>query len=602
MLKFQIWKILPLILIFAAGIFATPTQADPSILPNVQGSEPTIDGIINLTEWTNSLLFNTTVDGKAAQVRVTSNNDNLYIGFNYTAVKYTPVNSTSFNNTLSENLDTHDWLVLQFDNNLDKKNLGSAENPDDVVVVDQYKDETYDGYANGTSYLKDVTQDGSYTFVNNTNDLTYEFSKPLESGDKNGSDISIARSVMQFKFNYYTNETSNSTAFTSTEWFTFRVNETGTGFALKSVSDVFINLNIVGNDGSDFIGLETSLVQYGFKVDYIVGNLTIKESDLNIIILNDDATIKDEQLNELVSYIELGGKVMIFLSSTASAASQKIADKFNMNFINTKIKDANNNTELKMSNSINEHVFLKGPSNVTDKVIENVQFESSGLNTTLMKSKSSYIFRQRYDMIDLFDSSDLKFASKTVSNITLAATFDLLKTGRVSLFASNDIVSNNQLTNADNLHMLLRLVPWNARLVNTIQINSLTLDKHTIMEDEKFTYSANVTDGFGNNNKDFQLLINLEQAHKAHVSITANSTDVWYNGTLQTKGHGNMEITTVAFLRGYGFAEGQVQHVFIDTHLDLYNKFSDLSPWIAIPFALSVFLVYLSIVKTKKKN
>ncbi len=605
MLKFQIWKILPLILIITAGLFATPAQADPFILPKIDGAGPTIDGNIAAAEWQDFLLFNATVNNQDAQIRVSSDDNNLYIGFNFTAPNFVPVDDNGFNATITENLDTHDWVVFQFDNNLDQKPMGTADSPDDAVIFDQYTNTAVDALINGTSYITDIDNegnaDGTYAFANVTDALTYEISKPLSSGDLNGSDIAIERSILQFRINNFFNQTSNSSSYSSTQWFTFRVNETGTGVAYKSVSNTTISLSIVSDDSSKYTGLSTVLDQYGFDVTTSIGNLTFGDVDLNIIVIDETSSVDDNNLDELVTYIELGGKVIIFLAE-GSGDSSKIAEKFNLEYLSESVKSPDNETMLTFSSTgFNSSLrYITANTNVTDRVIKDVGFTSGAFNkSSLFDSK--YMFRQEYHMQDIFNIDNFLYSNDTVnSNITIGASIDLMKTGRVSIFAGNSIVTNEFINYGDNMHLLLRMMPWNARLVNTLKINSVEIDDHAVNKTEPIKITINVTNGFDEYNADINVKAMLVRNDQAVFTLDLSSTTSVYEGVIETNVYGNMQIEVLAYLDGYGYAEGEIQQVFIDTQLNLYNSFSDISTLIMGIFVLSVFITVFTIIKSKE--
>ncbi|MCY3410350.1 MAG: hypothetical protein INQ03_01825 [Candidatus Heimdallarchaeota archaeon] len=624
MLRFRTWKLLSLIILLSVGIYSSPTYADPYLLPKVEtGSEPTIDGDLNTTstEWQDSLLFNTTIDGIDAQLRITSDDTNLYIGFNYTSTGFVPVNATANNSTSNLNLQTHDWLAFQFDNNLDGQSLATEESPDDAIIFNQFNNTVYDGLVNNNqSHIFWIdeeyngTQDGSFAFTNKTNDLTYEFAKPHVGNDSKGADISLSRNIFQLKVLAFNNQTSNSTTSHTTPWFTFRVNATGTGLAVNDISETVINFNVIG-ESDDYSAADTVFNQFGLNFTKGEGNLTINEDGMNIFILTDDAAVTDYQLELLTQYLELGGTAMIFLAP-GSDSSMDIAKLFGLDYLSNAVlnEDAESMLELTADNLNAENRFVSQDSNlVTDADVSNLKFSSSAFNMTNLFNTTAtpYVMRQEYMSSKIFDVEDFYYDvddNETIGdndvviddNYALGVTFDFLKGGRVTLFASSAILSDEYLTEADNMDFILRMLPWNARIVDTIEVHSVEIDNHAINETESINISINATDEFGNTIPGLKIKVQLLLASKVKLTLNLTSDSSIFTGQLTPAVTGSMKIKVIAYTEGYGFAEGPIQELFVNNQIDSYNDLSKLSIWIAILFIGSLVLMVYTVLRTKK--
>ncbi len=625
MSKFFKWKILMIILIVSVFSRSALVGSDPTIIPTIGegGIIPTIDGNLTSfdTEWVDSVILNTTISGYDTSIRILSDETNLYIGFNYTSVNYVPVNGTSYNSTSDQNLDTHDWVALQIDNNLDQKIYGSPSNPDDVMVVDQMMNSSaYDGFANGTSlaYFADTavngTNDGDAVIANETisgdDHLVYEFIKPHDVVDEEGSDYNLNRRILQFKISLFFNTTSNSSLSkaASSQWFSMRINETGTGIALESASNTTISINIVGDDTDGmYSGLNTSLSLFGFDTTVVTNNFSVNvDVYLNIFVISENSVISEDQFDALKAYLELGGKAIFFLSNSSTAASDDVAEKFNMDFLPNEIFD-NNETMLQLTaTDLVSMPYLGETSLTTNTSVSAMTFTSSAFNTSSSdnKTENPYVYFQDYHMYDLFDTT-FEIAYNTSDgqivsdDISLGVSFDLLKGARVTLFPSTSMISSDYLTMEDNLIYLLRLLPWNSRIVNTLQMNSVEINSHHFNVTDLLSITVNVTDEYG-------VDVSPSVMSSLHLSTTTiDSTELTgsasiYSGTLNITQDGSMTVKTYAFKEGYGFAEGTNKEILVNEDVSLGNELSHLSVWLIIIFIASIALVLYIIMKTKQ--
>ena len=598
--------------------------SDPTIIPTIgeSGIVPTIDGNLTSfdTEWADSVILNTTISGYDTSIRILSDETNLYIGFNYTSANYVAVNGTSYNSTSDQNLDTHDWVALQIDNNLDQQTYGSANNPDDVMVVDQMNSSAYDGFANGTSlsYFADTvangTIDGDAVSANETisgeEHLVYEFIKPHDVVDEEGSDYNLNRRILQFKISLFFNTTSNSSLSqaASSQWFSMRINETGTGIALESPSNTTVSINIVGdNTDGMYSGLNTSLSLFGFDTTVITNNFSLNDDVyLNIFVITENSVISEDQFEALKVYLELGGRAIFFLSNSSTSVSDNVAEKFNMDFLPNEVFD-NNETVLQLTAAdLVSMPYLGETSLATNTSVSAMTFTSSAFNTSSSdnKTENPYVYFQEYHMYDLFDTT-FEIAYNTSEgqieseDISLGVSFDLLKGGRISLFPSTSMVSSDYLTIEDNLIYLLRLLPWNSRIVNTLQVNSVEIDSHHYNLSDQISITANVTDEYG-------VDVSPSVISTLHLSTTTiDTTELTgsgsiYTGTLNITQDGSMTVKTYAFKEGYGFSEGTDQQLLVNEDVSLGNELSNLSVCLVLIFLVSVVLVVYIILKTKQ--
>lgn len=597
--------------------------ADSTIIPTIGegGIVPTIDGNLTSfdTEWLDSVVLNTTISGYDTSIRILSDETNLYIAFNYTSANYVPVNGTSYNSTSDQNLDTHDWIALQIDNNLDQKTYGTASSPDDVVVIDQMNSSSYDAYANGTSfaYFADTvangTDDGNAVSANTTigseDNLVYEFIKPHNVLDTNGSDYNLDRRILQFKISLFFNTTSNSSLSkaASSPWFSMRINETGTGIALESASNTTISINIVGDDtDGKYFGLNTSLSLFGFDTTVVTNNFSVNDDVyLNIFVITENSVISEAQFDALKAYLGLGGKAIFFLSNASTSVSDDVAEKFNMDFLPNEIFD-NNETMLQLTAAdLVTMPYLGETSLTTNTSVSSMTFTSSAFNTSssFNKTENPYVYFQDYHVYNLFDTT-FEIAYNTSEgqivsdDISLGVSFDLLKGGRITLFPSTSMVSADYLTVEDNLIYLLRLLPWNSRIVNTLQVNSVEINANHYNVTDVLSITVNVTDEYG---ADVSASV-ISTLHLATTTIGTSEltgTGSIYTGTITIVQDGSMTLKTFAFKEGYGFAEGVDQELLVNEDVSLGNELSKLSFWLVIIFLTSIAMVVYIIMKTK---
>lgn len=632
MLKIRNWNFILFITILLAAGLNSPNavNANPVILPELGDAlAPAIDGNISSfeTEWQGSVIFNTTINGYNTSIRVITDENNLYFAANLTYnsdYDYIPVNNTAYNTSTGLNLQGHDWAALQIDNNLDEQTYGTFESQDDVMVVNQYNTSFYDGKANGTSktYIADVVAEGfnngsaTVANVSGTYDkVVYEFSKPHTGSDEAGADFNLDQKVLQFKLGFFFNKTSNVTLSNAvaTEWYSLRINETGTGIALETVGNTTLALNLVNVPVDEFNAVETTLDLFGFDIGVNRSGIQIVEgAELQVIVVGNENDISDAEIAVLESYLALGGQALIFLSEDAPANSDKIAELFGFDYLSNRMYDQDrvNDTLLLESDDLSEMVFLDGPSLATDQTVASMEFTSGALNisSALNKTANPFILNQEYHMYNLFenelvydsdDNQTIDDGEEYAEDLAVGVSIDLLKGGRVSLFAGTSLVSDEFLLAEDNLYYLMRMMPWNARLTNTLNITHTEIDTHIIKRGGSISVTVNVTDGFGNLT-DAVITSTLIRVNSKIASIELTKNNDLYTGTIEDiDKFGSMTLKTVAFFEGYGFAEGEDQNLLVDDSLNLSNSLDDINFFMIVVFLLSVAIIVLVILRVR---
>ncbi len=574
-------------------VSSNPSQILPVTAP------PTLDGNVTTSEWQNSASFNGTLGNFPASVYVTSTNtSNLYFALNFTNPKFIPVNAS---NPVNQ---THDFMALQIDNNLDTANLGTKASPDDVMVIDQYntsaidaftstntsKPFTYDVSANGTQ-----NGSGKRLKINSTGQVGYEFTKPLYGSDLKGHDFNINNTgVLQFRFVSWFNQsaTANFSTAVTTKWFQVRLNSTGTGFAKaprEANTKVYFE-NIGGSANPSLVNLFNA---YGFNltvntVDSIF-NKTFDKNALVIVSISKNG-YSQNYIDGLINFVKNGGHAMVFLSTDSSSSlssSQSITSKLNIQLLNNVVLQKNQ-TSLNLTGFNQKLPFLKGNSTFTNAVPSNVSFDSSfALNLTTVHS-GGYVLDQRGMTYPMFTQSNLIYDSngnkkaddKTVlnDNLTLASTTDLEFGGRISLLPAN-LISNNFISKDGNFKYLLRMMPWSAGQIYRLNLNSFVMSTHNTSLGTTIRLTANVTNNFFtplNQAVSVQITVRRAGSPITHVTLLPEQNGSFV-GELKMQTFGWFTVDILSSSYGYGFATTKSQAMFISKPLPTYNSLSDLN-------------------------
>lgn len=639
------------IIFYALSILLVPsnTAGEITILPEIDGNGPQLNG--NLTaEWEDSVRYNADFNGNDANVFVQVNGSHIFVAFNYTSTSspLIPVNDTlptypGYN--LDYNNATHDWLALQFDNNLDRENIATQDSPDDILSIDQYRNETFDGLIQGNithPIVKDSdvnstnigTDEGNgfrsnyseFVFINEVDEVehfttVYEFVKPLASSDINGSDVDVYKTnILQFKFLYWMNQTANETiAFSqSTEWFTMRLNDTGTGINTKLLSETRIDIFMASADSSEFSGFNTILDQYGFDtVIHADTNVSsIATNDLSILLLGSTG-FSEIEIQNLIDNVKIGGTLLLFLDDEASL-SNTMAEKFGLTHLSNNIivpSGINQSENLLSLTFSNDLPFMDEPSSATNKSISNIKVTTSkGFNITGLNdlSVNRYLLSQDYHLYNLFnlpsdsvyDENNNLIVDETETNngISAGVAIDFVQGGRVAMFPSSMLASNANVTEGDFATYLLRLIPWVSRTVNTLNVQEMTISTHHVNRGESVFLSINVTDEFESTFPDsievnVTSKLSLGGDYIKTVSLDGSGSD--YSNEMEINRVGFMTIETTAFLLGYGFVKGPNQELVSEFSVGTFNDLSNLSYILAGFFLTTILIVFVTYQKTK---
>ncbi len=89
----------------------------------------------------------------------------------------------------------HDYFGIEFDRNGDNSIHGSLASPDDMILVNYFEPKAVDFYTHTFKVYEDTENNGvddvEGTIGASNGTIIAEFSKPLDSGDTNGYDISL---------------------------------------------------------------------------------------------------------------------------------------------------------------------------------------------------------------------------------------------------------------------------------------------------------------------------------------------------------------------------------------------------------------------------
>ncbi len=615
-------------LAFLMGMLLAPNtqgvSAEQHFLP-ITDVPPIIDGNITTQEWNESVQFNATIGGGHADVLLTTTNTSLFFALNFTNPEFVIVNAS---NPINQ---THDFVALQIDRNLDKKDLGTVESPDDVLVVDQYNATSYDGVTttNASAPLQaDVaingTNDGNAVRLNQTRNgetiLSYEFTKPASGEDVNGSDYNLHdTNFLQFRFVVWFNASANATfsdALT-TEWFTLRVNETGTGFALAPrPEDTRIYIDSLGQGDEE--GLKSVLELYGYNFtlnkDDSVFNTTEVEDDALVIVMVGKDGYSSSYINELTDFIRLGGQAIILLSNASNSAltaSRSIASKFGIDFLENRVlQNGDDVISIDSSNFNSRLIFTSGNSTALNREAQAVQFTSGVLNISKALDEE-LIQSQKFAIYNLFEGmNDLVYdengnlipdqAESYNENLSLGVAMDFQLGGRLAMFPTN-FLTDDYLTAADNIEYLLRMVPWAAKQIGRIQVNNFTISISNATYNDIVQITANVTDNFGGIIEDATVKVVLRRAGQPQLDLTLfHSGNGLFTGEFTPKTYGWQELEVDVFFYGYGFASASNVPLFVQKPEPTFNSLSDLNIFLVITGVASIALFITTYTRIKK--
>jgi len=622
------------------------TSADTHVLPKIAdgATPPAINGNITKTEWNTSVSFTTELHNNPTSVFVTTNSTYLFIGFNISTTSFTPVNDTvptTPGYPLGYNNATHDWFAVVIDNNIDQAvnstSIGTAAHPDDAVVLDQYVSGGYDGYANGSKTMP-FHPDSSITLTgpnantvltgnNGANDVvtardstssmvSYEIAKPLSKMDTAGSDFLLSNlGILQFSIFQWRASQANATVKSGhvdqTQWFSLRVNDTGTGLAIKAPSETKVNLVTNSPDSTAFDGFKTLSSLYGFSLttNSNLQNVTMTKYDLNIIVIRNDGTMSAADQTKVYDYVRTGGRAMLFLGDASSSVD--LASKFKVDLLRNSVYTDQNSTNLNVT-SFGSAVPLHSDM-LTNRTFSSLQMTSSALNTTtLFDNGTSFVADQRYQAYNLFnapngvvyDTANNGYnASDSFAGLSLGVGIDFIQGGRLTMMPSVSLIEDGQLANANNMLYLLQLIPWNSRVVNTLTVHSTSINTRNIKEGGSVLITATLTDGLNQTAPSFaavrvEILVygNIKQA----VNLTREGQTGNFSATINISINGFLDLKIYGIAKGYGYSQGQTQNLFVQAKVKSFNDLTQLSPIIVVIFIISVIALVIVIQRVRK--
>ncbi|MHA2504695.1 MAG: hypothetical protein ACXAE3_17740, partial [Candidatus Kariarchaeaceae archaeon] len=581
--------------------------AENHILPQTGDPVPVIDGNITSTEWNSSATFTTSLHGDDTSIFVTTNTTHLFIGFNMSSTNFVSVNDTVpvYNSTIANytegyNNATHDWFALLIDSNLDKASsvngFGTTDSPDDAIVIDRYRSGGYDAFANDSSDPFVPDTDITYTgplndttlLGNNGSDFTsvarnvtdgqviYEVIKPIDSADMNGYDYMLSDlGVLQFKLLRWTGSVANDTLTTGTgsaeesNWFSLRVEDDGVGEVIQGADETTLQVILNGADQSDIDALATftSLYDFNVEVQSGVANATFDDIDLTIVLVGEDSILTAGEIETLLSAVRGGDNVLFMLGD--NDASSDIAEGLELQFLsNSVVMNLNVNessSDVMVTELTSTLKLTDQASAVTSQNVSELVFQSHALNTSELGDANRFVLGQEYLSYELFttpagfvyDESGDGFANDTESleGLSLGIALDLLKGGRVAVIPSSTMPLDGELTNADNAVFLLRLLPWMAQMMDTLEINGTSIAKNEMNIGESVKVSANMTDTLGNTLSNAMVMAEVVLGGNVikTVMLTQVGNSAVFEGDLSIDENGFMEIEITGYVEGFGF-------------------------------------------------
>ena len=172
-----------LVAFILVATFTLPVRSSEAI------ALPTLDGKLDQGEW----------DGSESLNILLTNGVTMTLSTIYTAqaayfLAIIPHNGPNDEIQLDPSV-PHDYFGIEFDRNGDNAIHGSVESPDDMVLVNYFENKAVDFYTHSFKVYED-TENGGRDDVKGTigqenGSIIVEFSKPLNSGDEKGYDISL---------------------------------------------------------------------------------------------------------------------------------------------------------------------------------------------------------------------------------------------------------------------------------------------------------------------------------------------------------------------------------------------------------------------------
>ncbi len=610
------------------------------VIPIIANNTPTFDGNSSSfgLEWVNASKTTVNVGGDAGfngDLFVQINGTHLFIMLNFSRPSFIPVNDTiPTNSPLSYNNATHDWFAFEFDNDLTRKEYGTADAPHDLIVVDRYNSSVVDAfvYMNGTkdNSVPIVENDTYVGGFDNTGGVRANFSdagdnvvvlelyKELNSEDAKGYDININDSILvSFRILAWQNASVefNTTTVLKSDWLNYRLNQTGTGFTVAPVSNATILFDTRGIDNAASLkGFETVLKSYGVTLNNQTDDVTLEtlqNNNLTILVVGNN-DFSDDEIEAYRQFVRDGGSLFLVVSKDVSESAQKLLETFglqtvsNGQFLFGKVGENGTKTATVSATTIKGVApFLDGASPLTDRIINTLSLYASGLNLTLLKQNDT-LFAQEYLLYDILKTpADMFLDSNTdgvrqsnetlPGNITYFLGVDLQFGGRLAAMSTDLILTNQSFVINDNDVFFLRLLPWLAKFNGFLQVNSTITDRYRYSQSDTIMVKTGVYQNLNETASDATVQVLLSQAGNvfARYNLTLNATATNYTHELSfalpngSKIKGYVDIVVEAKQAGLGFARGEAT-ILIEREDPTYN---DVSPFFLLIFFVSVGVV-----------
>ncbi len=610
------------------------------VIPIIANNTPTFDGNSSSfeLEWVNASKTTVNVGGDAGfngDLFVQINGTHLFIMLNFSRPSFIPVNDTiPTNSSLSYNNATHDWFVFEFDNDLTRKEFGTIDSPHDLIVVDRYNSSVVDAfvYMNGTNEnsIPIVENDTYVGGFDNTGGIRANFSdagdntvvlelyKELNSQDLKGHDININDSILlSFRILAWQNATVefNATTALKSDWLNYRLNQTGTGFALAPVSNATVLFDTRGIENAATLkGLETVLKSYGITLNNQTDDVTLEtlqSNNLTILIIGDN-DFSDDEIEAYRQFVRDGGSLLLIVSEVVSTSAKKLLETLGLETVTEgqllfgNVGENGTTTAVVSAATVKGIApFLEGTSPLTDQAVGTLSLYAGALNSTLLLQNNT-LFAQEYLVYDIIKApSDLfldanadgvRQSNETLpGNLTYFMGLDLQFGGRLAVMPTDLILTNQSFVVNDNDVFFLRLLPWLAKYNGFLRVNSTETDRYRYGQSDPILVKSAVYQDLNKTASDAIVQVMLSQAGNVFASynLTLNATATDYTHELSltlpkdSNIKGFVDIVIEAKQAGLGFARGETA-VLIERAEPIYN---DVSPFFLLIFFVSVGLV-----------
>ncbi len=620
------------------------------VIPIIANNTPTFDGNSSSfgLEWVNASKTTVNVGGDAGfngDLFVQINGTHVFIMLNFSRPSFIPVNDTiPTNSSLSYNNATHDWFAFEFDNDLTRTEFGTKDSPHDLIVIDRYNSSVVDAFVymndTGENAVPIVENDTYVGGFNNTGGVRANFSdagdnivvlelfKELNSGDENGYDININDSILlSFRILAWQNASVefNATTVLKSDWLNYRLNQTGTGFAVAPVSNATVLFDTRGiQNAAPLKGLETVLKSYGITLNNQTDDVTLEilqNNNLTILIVGNN-DFSDDEIEAYRQFVRDGGSLLLIVSESVSESGRKLLETFGLQPISSgqvlfgKTNENGTKTAVVSATTIKGIApFLEDTSPLTDRVVTALSLYAGGINSTLLKQNNT-LFAQEYLLYDILkapsdmfidaNADGLRQSNETLpGNITYFIGLDLQFGGRLAVMPTDLIFTNQSFVVNDNDVFFLRLLPWLAKYNGFLQVNSTETDRYRYSQSDSILIKSAVYRDLNKTASNAIVQIMLSQAGNiyANYNLTLNATATNYTHELSftlpkdSNIKGFVDIIVEARQAGLGFARGETT-ILVEREDPTYN---DVSPFFLLIFFVSVGVVAVFAVFTYRK-